>query len=43
MVIQAHVQEHEANIENQVNDPMEEDDDDNNQKVEDYGTNIVFQ
>jgi hypothetical protein len=30
VVVQAHVQEHGANIEDQVNDPMEEDDDANN-------------
>jgi hypothetical protein len=42
VVVQALVQEHGANIEDQVNDPMEEDDDANN-TVEEDGTNILIQ
>jgi hypothetical protein len=42
VVVQVHVQEHGANIEDQVNDPMEEDDDANN-IVEEDGTNILIQ
>jgi hypothetical protein len=42
VVVQAHVQEHGANIEDQVNDPMEDDDDSNNTFEED-GTNILIQ
>jgi hypothetical protein len=42
VVVQAPVQEHGANIEDQVNDPMEEDDDANN-TVEEDGTNILIQ
>ena len=42
MFVQASIQGHGANIEDQVNDPMEEDDDANN-TVEEYGTNILIQ
>jgi hypothetical protein len=42
MVLQAPVQEHGANIEDQVNHPMEEDDDDNN-IVEEDGKDILIQ
>ena len=41
VVVQVHVQEHGANIEDQVNDPMEEDVDDNN-TIEEHGTNIFI-
>jgi len=39
--VQAHVQEHGANIEDQVNDPMEEYFDANN-TIEEDGTNILI-
>jgi hypothetical protein len=42
VVVQAPIQEHGANIEDQVNDPMEEDDDANN-TIEEDGTNILIQ
>ena len=41
VVVQVLVQEHGENIEDQVNDPMEEDDDANN-TAEEYGTNILI-
>ena len=41
MVVQVPIQEHGANIEDQVNDPMEEDDDANN-TIEEDGTNILI-
>ena len=42
MVVQAPVHEHGVNIEDQINDPMEEDDNSNNTFEED-GTNILIQ
>jgi hypothetical protein len=41
VVVQEPIQEHGANIEDQVNYPMEEDDDAND-TIEEGGTNIIF-
>ena len=41
VVVQAYVQEHGANIEDQANDPMEEDNDVDN-IVEEGGANILI-
>jgi hypothetical protein len=41
MVVQAPIQEHGMNIEDQINEPMGEDDDATN-IVDHYGTNILI-